>query len=419
MNAAIITIGDELLIGQVVNSNAAWIAAACTEIGATIVAQSTIGDVAQDLMQEIDRLRTQATVLILTGGLGPTHDDITKDVLTTYFNDVLVENAEWHHHLVAFMQARGRELTERNALQAMLPSTSVMLFNELGTAPGMLFDRKDLAVFSLPGVPNEMRFIMNSSVLPWMRTRMEAEGKAAWEYRTLHTTGIPEAYLADRLGDPAAFLHGSTLAFLPNAFGVRMRIGAFAATQADRHAELDRLEAFIRQRAQQWIYGVGETSLAACVGSMLAARSETVSVAESCTGGMLGAAFTDVAGSSAYFVGGVLSYSNEVKVRELGVSEQDLATVGAVSEEVARQMCCGVRARFKTTYGIGITGVAGPDGGTDEKPVGTVWIGIDSPTGTIVRRYQFGTDRRMNRDRSVAAALALLWRIMQGTIDEA
>ncbi|MBS1560545.1 MAG: competence/damage-inducible protein A [Bacteroidetes bacterium] len=418
MNAAIITIGDELLIGQIVNSNAAFIAEACTAIGCTIVALSTIGDDAQALIDELDRLRAQAPVLILTGGLGPTHDDITKAVLTSYFHDTLVEDHEWLEHLRAWMKMRGRELSDRNAQQAMLPSTCRKLDNPLGTAPGMLFDRDGIVVISMPGVPDEMKGLMRQHVIPYLQRMLEERNESSWEYRTLYSTGIPEAYLADRIGDPATFLHGCSLAFLPNAFGVRMRIGAYGRTQEERAHELDRIEAYLQERAGRWIYGTGSTSLAMRVGELLKEQGGTVSVAESCTGGMLGAAFTDVAGSSAYFEGGILSYSNAVKVRELGVSAADIATFGAVSDVVARQMCDGVRARFGTTYGIGITGVAGPDGGTEEKPVGTVWIGIAGPTGTATKQHRFGPDRRNNRERSVAAALAMLWRMMQGVDDD-
>jgi len=419
MKVAIISIGDELLIGQIVNSNAASIAADCTTLGCTVVAQTTIGDTSRALTDELDRCRTLATVIILTGGLGPTHDDITKAVLTDYFQDTLVQDQDWLNRLQEWMRSRGRELSERNALQAMLPSTCIKLDNPLGTAPGMLFDRDGIIVISLPGVPDEMKSIMQQQVLPFLQRKLEESNDPSWEYRTLFTTGIPEAYLADRIGDPATFLHGSSLAFLPNAFGVRMRIGAIARTREERSAELDRLESVLQERTGRWIYGAGPTSLAQRVGEILMEQGGTVSVAESCTGGLLGAAFTDIAGSSAYFEGGILSYSNAVKIRELGVVASAIEHHGAVSDVVARQMCEGVRARFNTTYGIGITGVAGPDGGTDEKPVGTVWIGVAGPSTTIVKLHHFGPDRRNNRERSVAAALAMVWRMTQGADDDA
>jgi nicotinamide-nucleotide amidase len=357
----------------------------------------------------------QASVIICTGGLGPTHDDITKDVLCAYFNDVLTENTVWLEHLTTFMQQRGRELSARNALQAMLPSTATMLFNPVGTAPGMLFERDGLVVVSLPGVPQEMKTIMTEHVVPHLTTMVAARDEAVWEYRTLHTTGIPEAALADVLGHPAAFLNNGTLAFLPNMSGVRLRIGVCARSADERTADLDRITSYIEQRAGKWVIGEGDTSLAEVVGRMLRARSETISVAESCTGGMLGAALTDIAGSSAYVEGGVITYSNAMKTALLGVDAHDLAMHGAVSETVARQMCEGVRRRCGTTYGVGITGVAGPDGGTAEKPVGTVWIGVAGPAATVVTMYRLGTDRRMNRERSVAAALAMVLSMMKGT----
>lgn len=408
MNAAICAIGDELLIGQVINSNAAWIAAECTSIGMTIVSQSVVGDEPTVLKAELDRLRSMADVILLTGGLGPTHDDITKDVLVDYFSDVLIEHEPTLEQLHLMMQRRGRELTPRNATQALVPATCTVLTNPIGTAPGMLFERDGIVVVSMPGVPDEMKSMMKDHVLPFLAERQNASGDAMTSYRTLLTTGIPEAYLADRLGEPSSFLNGASLAYLPNYHGVRLRIGVRSTSADERRNELDRIAAYIYDRAGANIYGEGDTTLAKIVGLLLQERRENVSVAESCTGGLLGAAFTDIPGSSVWFEGGVISYANDVKVRELDVKQSDLDTVGAVSEEVARQMCEGIRSSFGTTYGIGITGVAGPDGGSEDKPVGTVWIGVAGPAETIVRRFGFGENRRMNRERSVATALAML-----------
>lgn len=413
MNIAIITIGDEILIGQIVNTNAAWISAQVTRVGGRVLEQVTVPDDAQTLTDTLDRCRRHCDVLLLTGGLGPTHDDITKDVLTTYFGDALVEDPATTARLQEWMQRRGRTLSERNAQQAWIPSTCTVIPNPIGTAPGMLFDRDGIVLVSMPGVPAEMRSMMTDHVLPLLRSRIEAEAAPTWEYRTLHTTGIAESDLADLIGDTSTFLQGSTLAFLPNYHGVRLRIGAQGLTQHARAAELDRVEAVLRAHAERFIYGIGDATLAAAVGAALLDRGETVAVAESCTGGLLGAAITEVSGSSAWFPGGVLSYANDVKVRELGVSAEDLDRVGAVSEEVARQMADGVRARFGTTYGIGITGVAGPTGGSPEKPVGTVWIGLAAPTQTVAVKYAFGGDRAMNRERSVGAALGMLLKALR------
>ena len=413
MNIGIITIGDEILIGQIINSNAAWMAAQVTAIGGKVVEHVSIGDEADVLVATIDRVRQQCEVLLLTGGLGPTHDDITKDVLTSYFGDTLVEDVETTRRLTLWMQRRNRTLTERNARQAWLPSTCTSLTNPIGTAPGMLFERDGLFLVSMPGVPDEMRFIMTDGVLPRLTVRIDAEQRPTWAYRTVYTTGIAESDLADLVGDTSGFLHGSSLAFLPNYLGVRLRVGAKGLTVEEREAELDRVEAVLRERAGRFIYGSGDITLASAVGSALLARNATVAVAESCTGGLLAAAITDVPGSSAWFPGGVLSYANEVKVRELGVDPDMLASVGAVSEEVAIAMAAGVRQRYGTTYGVGITGIAGPGGGTPEKPVGTVWIGLATPEGVTATKFAFGGDRRMNRERSVGAALGTLLKVLR------
>lgn len=413
MNVALITIGDEVLIGQIVNSNVTWIAEAVTRIGCRVVEQCTVGDDVEQMTAAIDRLRSSADVLLLTGGLGPTHDDITKPVLTSYFNDVLVESPAWLAHLHTWMAARNREVTARNAGQALIPSTATLLVNPIGTAPGLMFDRDDVMLIAMPGVASEMQGIMREHILPLLQSKIAEHNTGVTQYHTMLTTGIAETNLADLIGDPSLFLGTSTLAFLPNYQGVRLRMGVTADTQHDRDREHMRIATILRERAGRFIFGHDDQTLSIVVGHHLLERHETVAVAESCTGGLLGAALTDVPGSSAWFQGGVLTYSNQAKVRELAVSQSDLDRLGAVSEETALQMATSVRLKFGTTYGIAITGVAGPDGGTPDKPVGTVWISVVSPTDQITVKHQFGGDRHINRERSVGAALGMLWKIVR------
>ena len=409
MKVSIITIGDELLIGQVINRNAAWIASKCTELGMTVWSHSVIGDEADELKSEIIRLGEHSDALLLTGGLGPTHDDITKDVLADMAGDELVERPEWVEHLQEWMGRSGRELTDRNRAQALVPTSATLIDNPIGTAPGLCMRINGTRVYAMPGVPAEMRSMVVGTVLPELQEILRSSGNEHRQYKVLQTTGIVESNLADLLGPLEDFMGSSSLAFLPNYKGVRLRIGAKGATPEARQTEIDRVAAEIRQRAERFIYGEGEVALEEAVGSRLKERGENVAVAESCTGGLLGGAFTNVSGSSAWFEGGVLTYSNEAKVRELGVSQADLDSVGAVSEEVALQMARGVRERFGTTWGIGVTGIAGPGGGTEDKPVGTVWISVSGPKDTIAKRFVFGTDRTINRQRSVGTALAMLW----------
>lgn len=410
MNVSIISIGDEILIGQIVNRNAAWIAEAVTRIGCRVVEHCTVADDALQLKSAISRLSLSADVLLLTGGLGPTHDDITKQVLTSYFDDELVNSTEWKEHLTQRMSLRGKELTPRNMEQALFPSSAKLLFNQIGTAPGLLFDTAVPIVAALPGVHDEMRGIMNSHVLPVLGDQISRLSEPITTYSTLLTTGTAESNLADVLGEPSGFLGSSTLAFLPSYQGVRLRVGVTGVSVAEREGERQRVEETILARAQRFIYGTGEQTLAEVVGGHLRARAETVSVAESCTGGLLGSAFTDIPGSSAWFLGGLITYTNESKSRDLLVPQILIEVEGAVSQAVALAMAQGVRNRFSTTYGIGVTGVAGPDGGTPEKPVGTVWISIVGPNNQQTVKYQFGSDRKSNRQRSVGAALGMLWK---------
>lgn len=410
MNVALCSIGDEVRIGQIVNTNASWIAAACTVRGCNVGEHVTIGDTASEITSTLDRLCPVSDVIIMTGGLGPTHDDITKDVVTAYTSDTLVESALWLSHLESWMHQRGRDLTDRNRRQAQLPSRATILPNPHGTAAGMRMDHHGTTLIVLPGVPTEMKAIMEQSVLPWITEQRAKDDTPRTAYQTLMTVGIAESTLADLLGDPSTFLGESTLAFLPNYLGVRMRIGVTARSDEERERELHRVNAYIVDRAGRFIFGEGDTSLAEVVGHLLKQRGETIAVAESCTGGLLGGALTDVSGSSAWFIGGMLTYSNGSKVAQLGVDAGLIAHHGAVSESVACAMATNVRDRFGTTYGIGITGIAGPTGGSDEKPVGTVWIGVADPNHVTAHRFQFGNDRRITRERSVGTALGLMWK---------
>ena len=413
MNVGLITIGDEVLIGQIINKNVAWIAERVTSIGGHIVEHCTVADDAKQLVDTLNRLRTSCDVLLLTGGLGPTHDDITKPVLTEYFHDTLEVSEEWMQHLHAWMKQRGRTVTERNAGQALKPTTAALLSNPIGTAPGLMFDRDGIVVVAMPGVPSEMQGIMQNHVLPLLHERIDAAAISTTEYLTLLTTGIAESNLADVIGDPTQFLGSSTLAFLPNYLGVRMRIGATGSSSAERREELFRVRDVLMQRAGKYVFGQGDTTLAEVLGGMLKERGETLSAAESCTGGLLGSMLTDVNGSSAWFLGGFIPYANAAKVRDLGVQESTLEQFGAVSEQVARELSEGARRITGSTYAISITGVAGPGGGSAEKPVGTVWISVAGPSRTVAFLHQFGTDRRINRERSAGAALGLLWRMIK------
>lgn len=418
MNVGILTIGDELLIGQVVNTNASSIASACTSAGARVTVQSTVADGIETIVAELRRLvDSDLDAIITTGGLGPTHDDYTMKAVATFLQVDIVSDPQWLQHLEKWMSSLGRDLSSRNAAQALVPRGAAVFYSSVGTAPGFSVlvptNRGTCMLFVLPGVPREMQTLMDAEVVPWVGRAIEENYEEVTEYHTLLSVGIPESALADLLGNPDSFLRGGTLAFLPSTSGIRLRIGVTGKGQSVRTDEIHRIEQYIRERAGAWIIGDANATLQETVGARLLQMQATVSVAESCTGGMLGGAFTDVPGSSAWFEGGVITYSNHAKVRDLGVLESALLEHGAVSSQVAEQMAAGVRQRFGTTYGIGVTGVAGPDGGSAEKPVGTVWIAVANKGNVISQQHLFTNNRKANRERSVTAALLLLWQNLE------
>lgn len=409
MNIALLSIGDEILIGQIVNTNVAWLGAQVTNKGYKIVATSTVGDSFQMIADEIRRLASISDVVIMTGGLGATHDDITKHVWCDVFGDSLT----FHQPTLELLNERyirqGRDFTERNKLHAFLPSSCTVLPNSIGSAPGMMTEYEGTLIFSLPGVPYEMKAIYNESVQNFLELRHSQLETEVVVFKTIMTSGIVESSLADLIGDPSRFLgEKSTLAFLPSAQGVRLRFGTSALSTQEAEATLDKIIAQVKPIIQPYIFAEADTKLIEVVSHLLQHHSKTVSTVESCTGGMLGAEFVSISGSSSYYKGGLITYSNQSKTAIGNVNADLIAEHGAVSEEVALEMATQCQMLFATDYAISITGIAGPTGWTDQKPVGLVWIGIATPNGTKAYRYQFGTDRQLNRERSSGTALHLL-----------
>jgi nicotinamide-nucleotide amidase len=405
---SLLTIGDEICIGQIINTNAAWMANVCTSLGCSVDQHSSVRDEPGIMKSELQRLLSVSDMVLMTGGLGPTHDDMTKPVLLDFFDDKLILHEDSLKQVEQIFIRRGMTITDRNRQQAYLPSKCVPLSNEVGTAPGMLFETNGKYIISMPGVPNEMKFIMDNHVLPMIQRILAEKKYDVLAYKNLLTAGIPESMLADLIGDPYEFLDGGTLAFLPSYQGVRLRIGYSSSSLESAMEKISVIEQIIRERAGKYIYGIGEDNLSAAIGKILKEKGKTVSVAESCTGGMLGGSITDIPGSSDYFTGGVIVYSNEAKIRFLSVSPDTIERFGAVSPETASEMAEGVRKKFNTDYGISVTGIAGPDGGTDDKPVGLVWIGLSGNKSTTTHKFIFGRDRKVNRERSVGMALTLL-----------
>lgn len=408
MKATIITIGDEILIGQIVDTNTVSIARHLNNLGIQITEKCSIGDSREAIVETLDRVVCTSEVVIITGGLGPTKDDITKHTLADYFGSELEYNAAEGDHVRQLLERRGIPFTELNRCQAMLPKCCTVLHNAHGTAPGMWFDTpKGGVVVSLPGVPFEMEHLMQDEVLPRLKSRFTLQQIV---HRTLITRGIAESLLAERIAEwedaLPDYLH---LAYLPAPNIVRLRLSAYGVDGDIAEREITRQFEALRAIIGDNIVGFEGSSVEQLVHEILTARGLKLAVAESCTGGTIASKFTAMAGASIYFMAGVVSYSNEAKRDILGVNMADIETYGAVSEQVARQMAEGVRRVAGADYAIATTGIAGPGGGSEAKPVGTVWMAVATPEKTIAVMRNSGTDRSQIISRASAYAIELLY----------
>jgi nicotinamide-nucleotide amidase len=410
VTAEIVTIGDELLIGQVTNTNEAEVAEALQDVGIPVARMTTVGDNLEQILAAFRRAMDEHELIITTGGLGPTHDDVTRAAVCALFETDLVEDPEALRNVERILAGRGLDLLPLNRAQALVPRGCTVIQNPLGTAPGFLFERGGRFFITLPGVPFEMRAMMESYVIPFLQERSRG---SVVRHRTIRTTGIAESLLAHRLG-PVEEITGTggdvTLAFLPGPRGVRLRLTARCATAAEAEARIRKAEQAVLAKAGPVVYGFEQEELEEIVGRLLRERGWTIAVAESCTGGLVMDRLTDVPGSSRYVERGYVVYSNEAKIRELGVPEEVLRRNGAVSRETAEAMAFGARTKSNADVGLSTTGIAGPSGGTTEKPVGLVWIGYSDRDGTAAFRFQFGNDRRRIKERSSQAALDIVRR---------
>lgn len=407
MKSTIITIGDEILIGQILDTNSRYISQALNRLGVVVAERTSIGDSAEQIVETLDRALAATDIVIITGGLGPTKDDITKHTLTRYFGSELVYNEQIGDFVRELLSRRGIAFNDLNRGQAMVPACCTVLHNAHGTAPGMWFERDGKVVVSLPGVPFEMVHLIDDIVVPMLRERFALK---AIVHRTMITSGIAESILAERIAAwEDALPEVLHLAYLPAPNIVRLRLSAYEVDGESVAAMID--EQFERLKAiiPEAIVGFEDATVEQLVHNTLIAQGKTLSVAESCTGGNVAAKFTAMAGASAYFHAGVVSYSNEAKIDILGVSAEDLTRYGAVSEAVAMQMAAGVRRAGQSDYGISTTGIAGPSGGSAEKPVGTVWIGISTPERTFAVMKNCGTDRGQIIQRATAYAIKMLY----------
>lgn len=413
MKAYLISIGDELLIGQTTNTNVAFIGKLISESNISIIKSSAIGDNLKIILDEFDYASSKADLIIVTGGLGPTRDDITRSAILEYFKTELVFNDDVLEDIKNMLARRGRGIKKTHEDQAMVPAIADVLRNENGTAPGYWIERNDKIFVVMPGVPYEMRAMMTNYVMPKLINSIGVPDEYIKKL-TLQTTGIAESILAEKLGDLDELLQGSEIAFLPSEYGVRLRITAKSNDQEAVKNLLTDIEQKIRTKVGRYIYGRDDDRLEEVIGRLLKERELRVAVAESCTGGGLSNRITDISGSSNYFERGVVTYSNAAKVELLKVDEDIIKEKGAVSPEVAMQMAEGIKSTSGVDIGIALTGIMGPTGASENKPVGTVFIGYCDDKVCTAKKFQFGEDRILNKHRSTQAALEILRRNILG-----
>jgi len=402
----LISIGDELLIGQVINTNASWMAEELNAIGYDVRQITCISDSDTEIKRALTEASQRADVILMTGGLGPTRDDITKNVLCDFFNTRLIVSEKVLEGVQAFFQRKGLPLTQLNRDQALVPENATVIDNPMGTAPGLAFEQNDKIYVAMPGVPYEMKHIMESYVLPRLVARSHGN---VIVHKTILTQGIGESFLAEKIKDwESSLTPDIKLAYLPSPGIVRLRLSMRGTDRAAMEIILNEKVLALRQLIPKYIWGEGKEVLEQVLGYLLKQAGKTVSTAESCTGGYIAHRITSVAGSSGWFKGSITAYDNEVKTELLGVSRADLNEYGAVSKQVVEQMALGACKVLKTNYAIATSGVAGPDGGTIEKPVGTVWIAVAAEGKVFSKMFLFGDERQRNILRSANAAMGLL-----------
>jgi len=405
MTAEIITIGDELLIGQVVDTNSAWMAEKLNETGIPVRQITSISDNREHILTTLAEASQRAGIILITGGLGPTKDDITKTTLCEYFGSTMIFSETAYEDVSNLFRSRGLPVTSLNRSQAMVPECCTVIPNHDGTAPGMWFEKDGVIYVSMPGVPFEMKGLMTREILP----RLVSRSDTVIMHRTLLTEGIGESFLADRIRSWEEGLPSHIkLAYLPQPGIVRLRLSARGAEKKELEAELQKAVDDLLPLAGEFIFGEGNDTLEEVVGRLLREKGHTLATAESCTGGYIAHLITSIAGSSDYFKGSVVAYANEIKEKLLGVKSGTLAGHGAVSSETVKEMAEGARDRFGTDYAIAVSGIAGPAGGTLDKPVGTTWIAVASPKGTVTRKFNLGDHRGRNIQRAAIAALSML-----------
>ena len=408
MLAEIITIGDEILIGQIVDTNSAWIAQQLNQIGVKVKQISSVSDSKEHILKALSEAEGRASLILITGGLGPTKDDITKHTLCEYFNTQLVFIQEVYNNVEKIFSLRGKIVSKTNRHQAELPSNCIAIENKLGTAAGMWFEKNGKIFISMPGVPYEMKGMMENVLLDKIKSHFTTPTII---HLTILTQGIGESYLADMINEwEEALPSNMKLAYLPSLSMVRLRISASGENKLVLEEEVNKQANALQSIIKEYVFGFETDTLEGVIGKLLFEKKQSLATAESCTGGYIAHLITKVAGCSEYYKGSVIAYSNEIKTMELNLSQTDLQQYGAVSREVVEQMAKGVKEKFGSNYAIATSGIAGPTGGSIEKPIGTVWIAIATPIGIVSEKYLFGDNRVGTIQRAALTALHLLYK---------
>lgn len=414
VKATIITIGDELLIGQVVDTNSPWIAQKLNELGIAVHRRIAVGDTREAIVSALDEEFPRADILLLTGGLGPTADDITKPVLADYFGGSLVRNEQVLQHLMELFTSRNRPIIERNLKQADLPDVCTVLHNSMGTAPGMWFEHEGKVLASMPGVPFEMMHLMDEEVLPRLRQRFQGD---AIVHRSIITAGEGESFIADAIQDLEEALPAHIrLAYLPQFGMVRLRLTGYGKDEQALIAEVEMRRDEIAQRIEAIVVSLEDLPLEHILGKELTARGLKIGLAESCTGGFIGHRITQILGSTGYFQGSMVTYQESMKEKILGVQRTTIDTEGVVSEAVATEMARGAMKVLESDYGFGVTGLLSPGGDEWQVPVGTVWMAVCDKNTVHTKRYRFPYDRLSNKEMAVQMGLLLMWKMVAGKL---
>ena len=410
--ATIITIGDELLIGQVVDTNSAWMAQELNKAGVRVARRVAVGDVWDEIWTALDQEQQHSDIILITGGLGPTADDITKELLCKYFGGTMVVNEAARQNVLNIFTKLNRPIIERNLLQSEVPDNCIVIQNSRGTAPGMIFQKENKTFVSMPGVPHEMKGMMEDTVIPWLLEHYQFPHIA---HRTLLTAGVGESFLADMIQDFETALPAHIkLAYLPNYGMVRLRLSATGSDAETSEAEIDGYFLQLQEKVRPYLVTNIDEPIEKVIGNILKAKGKTLCTAESCTGGYIAHLVTAVPGSSAYFDGSVVSYSYPAKEDLLGVQHTTLLEQGAVSEAVVREMAKGALEKIKSDYVIAVSGIMGPGGGMPDKPAGTVWIAWGSKEQLEAKKLYFRFDRQRNIQLTAVNALNLLREFVLG-----